>query len=95
MSTMKYMKHATQILLFLHSMKEFVEENGFLLVQRDASMQFMADNNISVQLLKNIMLELELTDCLDGPEPDRDPKYSSNWTVAEFAPLFESKRIYL
>ena len=36
-----------------------------------------------------VILSLEPKDMFDGPEPDRDPRYSEKWTVAEFSPEHE------
>lgn len=31
----------------------------------------------------------------DGPEPDRDLRYSEKWTVAEFSPAYCGETLYL
>lgn len=80
--------------LFLLKMKEIVQKNGFILVEREASLEFMAEMGITVGELENVILSLTPSDCFDGPEPDRDPRYSS-WTVAEFSPEAFGRTLYL
>lgn len=80
--------------LFLLKMKEIVEKNGFILVERKASLEFMADMGMTMDELKNVILSLTPSDCFDGPEPDRDPRYKS-WTVAEFSPEAFGRTLYL
>ena len=58
-------------------------------------MAFLAARGMTIDDLKAIILALTTPDCIDGPEPDRDPKYAENWTVAEFGPIFEEERLYL
>ena len=89
------MKAPAQIALFLSQMKRTVEEKGFILVDRDASNQFLADRGYSHRDLTLLLLSLEVEDCFDGPESDRDVRYSDRWTVAEFAPLFHGEKLYL
>lgn len=89
------MKTTAQIALFLHQMKSIVEQNGFIFIEREASMQFLADRNMTVAQLESIMLSLSSADCFDGPEPDRDERYRDSWTVAEFAPNYEGEKLYL
>lgn len=89
------MKHDAQIALFLDSMKRIVRSNSFILVNRRESMQFLADNNISARQLEDLLLTLAVDDCFDGPEPDRDPRFSRDWTVAEFCPELHDTKIYL
>lgn len=80
--------------LFLRKMKEIVESNGFILVEREASLEFMANMGITMDELKGVILSLASSDCFDGPEPDRDPRYGS-WTVAEFSPEAFGRTLYL
>ncbi|MBR1829358.1 MAG: hypothetical protein IJ781_07605 [Atopobiaceae bacterium] len=88
------MKHPAQIVLFLQQMKSIVAEQGFILVERDASMQFLADAGMTIEQLKTVILTLEPEQCFDGPEPDRDPRYKE-WTVAEFSPIYGGELLYL
>lgn len=80
--------------LFLLKMKEIVEKNGFILVEREASMEFMADMGITMEDLKDVILSLTSASCFDGPERDRDPRFDG-WTVAEFSPTAFGRTLYL
>ena len=80
--------------LFLLKMKEIVQKNGFILVEREASREFIADMGITMEELRNVILSLTTSDCFDGPETDRDPRYQG-WTVAEFSPRAFGKTLYL
>lgn len=80
--------------LFLHEMKEIVEKNGFILVERKASLEFMADLGVTMDELRNVILSLTPSDCFDGPELDRDSRFAG-WTVAEFSPDAFGKTLYL
>ena len=89
------MKTPAQIALFLSQMKRFVEEKGFVFVDREASNQFLADRGLTYRDLTSTILSLEVRDCFDGPEPDRDARYSDKWTVAEFSPILNGEKLYL
>lgn len=84
-----------QIALFLHEMKSIVIERGFIFVEREASLQFMSDHDMSMGQLRDVILGLEPKDCFDGPEPDRDPRFAKHWTVAEFSPEAYGETLYL
>lgn len=81
--------------LFLHQVKSFVENNGFIFVNRDQNRMFMAERGMTMDDLKQVILSLESRDMFDGPEPDRDPRFSEKWTVAEFSPEHEGETLYL
>lgn len=81
--------------LFLHHAKEFVNKNGFTLIPREQTMAFMAESGMTMDDLKLLILSLEPRVMIDGPEPDRDPRYSEKWTVAEFAPGYNGRTLYL
>lgn len=89
------MKTDSQIALFLFNMKRFIERNGFIFVEREASKRFLLDRGMGFKELKSIILSLTVKDCFDGPEPDRDIKYAKYWTVAEFFPWHEGEQLYL
>ena len=61
------MKSPALIELFLIQLKQFVEKNSFILVPRDASKEFMASRDISMETLTSVILSLEAKDCFDGP----------------------------
>lgn len=88
------MKQPAQIRIFLAEMKKIVKEKSFILVHREASNDFIRERNILFEELEELVLGLEVSDCFDGPEPDRDPRYSG-WTVAEFSPMFNGEKLYL
>ncbi len=81
--------------LFLHQVKAFVNKNGFILVPREQSRMFMAERGMTMDGLRQVVLALEPKDMFDGPEPDRDPRYSEKWTVAEFSPAYCGETLYL
>ena len=89
------MNPAAFIELFLRQLKQYVEKNSFILVDREASKQFMASRGMSMDMLTNVILSLRPEDCFDGPEADRDPRYADKWTVAEFAPTYRGELLYL
>ncbi len=89
------MRPTAFIKLYLRQLKEFVEKNSFILVDREATRQFMASRGISMGMLTDVILSLKPEDCFDGPEADRDPKYAKEWTVAEFAPDYHGETLYL
>lgn len=89
------MKPRASVELFLQQMKEIVREKNFILVDRKESMQYLADFQMSIPRLREVILALEAKDCFDGPEPDRDPRFARKWTVAEFDPLNFGQRLYL
>lgn len=89
------MKHRAQMSLFLQAMKRFASRDGILLIEREASMSFLSQRGMTMSDLMGIVLSLTPSDCFDGPEPDRDPRYAEHWTVAEFAPIFNGERLYL
>lgn len=81
--------------LFLHQVKAFVNKNGFILVPREQSRMFMAERGMTMDDLRRLILALEPKDVFDGPESDRDPRYSEKWTVAEFSPEYDGEVLYL
>lgn len=80
--------------MFLAIAKRAVEEHGVILVERAASMQFLADRNMTVEELEDVILSLRAADCFDGPEADRDERFPE-WTVAEFSPTHCGDKLYL
>lgn len=89
------MKPTAAVELFLRQLKRYVEKNSFILVNREATREFMASRSMSMDMLTDIILQLNTGDCYDGPEADRDPRYADKWTVAEFAPEYCGERLYL
>lgn len=89
------MKYPDQISLFLAQAKACIEEHGLIFIDREESLAFLTARGMSIYDLVQIIMRLTLHDCFDGPEADLDPKYSSNWTVAEFSPVHDGKKLYL
>ena len=54
--------------------------------------EFLIKNNLGLEDVKNIVLGLDVKECFDGPEADRNSKYSGS--VLEFDSRFEDERIY-
>lgn len=84
-----------QTALFLLKAKEIVETQGLIFVLREQNKEFLASMGWSVHDVELLILGLEARDCFDGPEPDRDPRYAGEWTVAEFSPVAYGKTLYL
>lgn len=89
------MKPTSLIRLYLLNLKQFVEKNSFILVDREATKEFMASRGMSMGMLQDVILSLTPGDCFDGSEPDKDPRYTDKWTVAEFAPTYCGETLYL
>ena len=89
------MKPVALIELFLRQLKQYVEKNSFILVEREANKRFMASMDMSMDMLTDVILTLKPEDCFDGPEADRDPRYADKWTVAEFSPTYRGELLYL
>lgn len=89
------LKYPTQIALFLSQAKSALETRGLIFVEREASLVFLAERGMTVDDLREVIFALTVKDCIDGPEPDRDPRYAEHWTVAEFGPVYEGERLYL
>ncbi|WP_172136212.1 hypothetical protein [Adlercreutzia sp. ZJ473] len=89
------MKPTALIELFLRQLKQYVEKNSFVLVDREVSKRFLASRGMSMDMLTDVILSLKPEDCFDGPEADRDPRFADKWTVAEFSPIYRGELLYL
>ena len=89
------MKPFASIELFLRCLKSFVGKKPLILVDREATNEFMRSRGMSMGMLTDIILSLDPEDCFDGPEADRDPRFADNWAVAEFAPYYLEEKLYL
>jgi len=69
-----------------------VEKNSFILVDREANIQFMSSRGMSMEMLTDVILSLKPEDCFDGPEPDRDPRYAEKWTGGQLPNLHQSTK---
>lgn len=85
----------SQIGLFLFRIKDILHNGTVQIIPREQNLNFMAERGISQDEVFDIITALTVDDCFDGPEPDRDPRWSSNWTVAEFGPVAEYGKLYL
>ncbi len=57
---------------FLKDIKKAVSKKKFDLINRRKNIMFMRDNLLDEDDLIEIILALSPSDCIDGPEPDRD-----------------------
>lgn len=89
------LKPRASIELFLRSMKTFVAKHGIIIAHRNELHAYMAKHGIDAVELVGIVLALRPQDCFDGPEADRDTEHHTDWTVAEFCPLWLGRRLYL
>lgn len=59
---------------------------------KEKNVIFLIKNNLGLEDVKQIILNLEVEDCIQGPEEDRD-NYPGQ--VLIFKPYFENKKIYI
>mgnify|MGYP001225449315 CR=1 FL=1 len=88
------MSGLNQVGLFLALAKEYVQESGVILVPREQNRDYMASRGMSMRDLESVILALEESDCLSGPEDDRDER-RKDWTIAIFSPEYEGEKLYL
>lgn len=84
-----------QVRLFLARVRDIMESGKVQIVPRRQNLEFMAERGISHEEVFDLILGLSVADCFDGPEPDRDPRFSDQWTVAEFGPQTCYGQLYL
>lgn len=65
----------------------------FTIVRTKKNIDFMYEYGLSIEDVKNIILNLSTEDCFSGPENDRDLKYES-W-IFKFSPMFENVKLYI
>lgn len=85
----------SQIGLFLFRIKDIVQNGIIQIIPREQNLDFMGERGVSQDEVLDIITALTVDDCFDGPEADRDPKWSDKWTVAEFGPATEYGKLYL
>lgn len=78
------LKPPASVELFLALSKRYVREKGLIIVPRIQNEACMRLYGISPASLEQMVLDLKTGDCFDGPEPDRDERFSDSRTVAEF-----------
>lgn len=89
------LKPKASIELFLRLAKQFTKDRGVILVQRKEGRAFLETNGLSTKDVNEMILQLSVSDCFDGPEADRDKSLADSWTVAEFNPVWRTSRLYL
>lgn len=81
----------------LYQIKEIarLDKNGdkFIIVSRQKNNDFMKENELTLNDVKNIVLGLELKDCFDKPQFDRNENYQG--FVFKFCPIYADKKLYL
>ena len=65
----------------------------FTMVRTKKNIDFMYEYGLSIEDVKNIILNLSTGDCFSGPENDRDLKYEG-W-IFKFSPMFENVKLYI
>lgn len=64
----------------------------FTIVRTKKNIDFMYEYGLSIEDVKNIILNLSTEDCFSGPENDRDLSYEG-W-IFKFSPMFENVKLY-
>lgn len=65
----------------------------FTIVRTKKNIDFMYEYGLSIENVKNIILNLSTEDCFSGPENDRDLRYEG-W-IFKFSPMFENVKLYI
>lgn len=65
----------------------------FTMVRTKKNIDFMYEYGLSIEDVKNIILNLSTEDCFSGPENDRDLRYEG-W-IFKFSPMFENVKLYI
>ena len=93
---MNTIKHKIQSQSLL-KIKKIIEEdkNGdkFIIIRTKKNRDFMMENGLNDEDVKNIIKELSVQDCFSGPEPDRDSKYKGY--IFKFYPIFNEIKLYI
>ena len=77
---------------FLIKAKKLVNnKDGFTIVNRDKNLNFITNNGLLIEDIKNIIGELKCSDYIKGPELD----HSGSGTVWIFKKEYDSKLIYI
>lgn len=82
---------------YLLKIKKIIDQdnNGdkFIIVRRNKNLEFMRKYGLNNEDIKDIIRELSVDDCFEGPEEDRNPQYDG-W-IFIFNPIFEDIRLYI
>ena len=72
-----------------------LDENGdkFTLAPRNKNKIFLREYGLKFNDIKNIIRNLSVEDCFEGPELDRDSEY--NGLIFKFCPIFEKIKLYI
>lgn len=65
----------------------------FTIVRTKKNIDFMYEYGLSIEDVKNIILNLSTEDCFSGPENDKDLSYEG-W-IFKFSPMFENVKLYI
>lgn len=65
----------------------------FTMVRTKKNIDFMYEYGLSIEDVKNIILNLSTEDCFSGPENDRDLSYEG--LIFKFSPMFENVKLYI
>lgn len=65
----------------------------FTIVRTKKNIDFMYEYGLSIEDVKNIILNLSTEDCFSGSENDRDLSYEG-W-IFKFSPMFENVKLYI
>lgn len=65
----------------------------FTIVRTKKNIDFMYEYGLSIEDVKNIILNLSTEDCFSGPENDRDLSYEG-W-IFKFSPMFKNVKLYI
>lgn len=81
----------------LLKIKKIVEQdnNGdkFIIVRRKKNIEFMREYGLFLEDVKDIIRNLTVEDCFEGPERDKDSEYIG-W-IFKFKPIFEDTQLYI
>lgn len=65
----------------------------FIIVRTKKNIEFMRQYGLNYEDIKNIIKQLSVEDCFNGPERDRNPEYEG-W-IFKFKPMFEGVQLYI
>lgn len=79
---------------YLIKIKKLLKEDKFTINRKNRkNIEFMREYDLDYDSVKNIINNLSINDCFEGPEKDRDTKY--NGWVFKFSPFYEGIKLYI
>ena len=79
---------------YLIKIKKLIEEDKFTINRKNRkNIEFMREYGLNYNNVKNIINNLSINDCFEGPEKDRDTRY--NGLVFKFNPFYEGIKLYI